>query len=239
MNDGFISEKAEIGLNCSFGHNVVVEDGASLGNGVILGHGVIVQEDVRLGDGVEVGPYSVLGKPPRLSVASRLETAPSEPLLIGAGTYIGAGVVGNSGSELGENCYIGDLATFREGIRLGESVMLGRYASVARSEIGDRTRVQARTLVVGRLEEDVFIGPCVVMTDDRFMSMWKDKTYGGPAIEKGAAIGGGAKLLAGITVGEGAVVGLGAVVTTDVPPRRIFVGVPARDAGGVRNAQHD
>ena len=64
--------------------------------------------------------------------------------------------------------------------------------------------------------------------------MWKEKVYKGPTIRKNAAIGAGANLLAGIEIGEDAVVGMGSVVITDVPPRRVFVGVPAHDAGEVR-----
>ena len=38
-----------------------------------------------------------------------------------------------------------------------------------------------------------------------------------------------------LTIGVESVVGMGSVVLSDVPPRRIFVGVPARDVGEVRN----
>jgi UDP-2-acetamido-3-amino-2,3-dideoxy-glucuronate N-acetyltransferase len=235
MVSNFISDEARIGSNCTFGHNVVIEAGASLGDGVALGHGAIVHGDVQMGDGVEVGPYSMLGVPPRLAATSRQGAGPAGPLVIGAGTYIGASTILNWGSEIGENCYVGDLAALREGIRFGESVMVGRYVHGARTTVGDRARIQTGTVIIGDIEEDVFMGPYVLCTDDQFMSMWKEKAYRGPAIRRGAAIGAGARLLAGITIGEEAVVGLGAVVISDVPARRIFVGVPARDAGAVRS----
>jgi serine O-acetyltransferase len=60
-------------------------------------------------------------------------------------------------------------------------------------------------------------------------------TIGGNARESGVArigrdvyIGAGAVVLGPIVVGDGAVIGANAVVTTDVPPRTVFVGVPAR-----------
>jgi acetyltransferase-like isoleucine patch superfamily enzyme len=51
----------------------------------------------------------------------------------------------------------------------------------------------------------------------------------GPTIRRGARIGGGAILLPGIEVGEEAFVGAGAVVLSDVPPRMLVVGNPARE----------
>jgi acetyltransferase-like isoleucine patch superfamily enzyme len=234
MLECFISKDAEIGGNCRFGYNVVIEAGASLGEGVKLGHGVIVKKDVRLGDAVEVGPYSILGQPPRVAATSPMEVGPAGPLIIGAGTYIGAFAILNYGSELGETCYVGDRAGLRENITLGESVMLGSYTRAARVKVGDRARIQTGTLLLGLVEEDVFLGPNVVCTDDRYMSMWKEKTHKGPTIKRAAAIGAGAHLLSGITIGEEALVGLGAVVISDVPPRRIYAGVPAQDIGETR-----
>lgn len=41
-------------------------------------------------------------------------------------------------------------------------------------------------------------------------------------------IGHGAVVMAGSRIGAGAIVGAGAVVTTDIPPREVWGGVPAR-----------
>jgi UDP-2-acetamido-3-amino-2,3-dideoxy-glucuronate N-acetyltransferase len=50
----------------------------------------------------------------------------------------------------------------------------------------------------------------------------------GPTIRRGARVGGGCILLPGIEIGEEAFVGAGAVVISDVPPRALVVGNPAR-----------
>ena len=47
-------------------------------------------------------------------------------------------------------------------------------------------------------------------------------------IESGSFVGANVTLLPGITVGAGSFVAAGAVVTTDVPPRTLMAGVPAR-----------
>ena len=80
------------------------------------------------------------------------------------------------------------------------------------------------------LEEDVFIAPCVVTTNDNFMGRTEQRKalMKGPTIRRGARIGGGAIMCPGIEVGEEAFVGAGAVVTKDVPPRAVVVGSPAR-----------
>ena len=80
------------------------------------------------------------------------------------------------------------------------------------------------------LEEDVFVAPCVVTTNDNFMGRTEKRLelMKGPTIRRGARVGGGAILCPGVEVGEEAFVGAGAVVTKDVPPRTVVVGTPAR-----------
>jgi UDP-2-acetamido-3-amino-2,3-dideoxy-glucuronate N-acetyltransferase len=216
---------------------VVVEDGAHLGDGVILGHGAVILKDAWLEEGVEVGHNSVLGKPPRAGASSRSEPAPGGPLRIGAGSVIGAGAVIHSGNTFGEDCYIGDCAAIREACTFGAGAIVGRLASVEQeTTIGARVRIMTGAYITGHclIEDDAFIAPCVVTSNDRYMNMWKDKVYVGAIIRRAAAIGAGASILAGVTIGEEAVVGLGAVVIEDVPARRIYVGAPARDVGEVR-----
>src|SRR6185437_6995017 len=98
--------------------------------------------------------------------------------------------------------------------------------------VGRGTRIQADAYVTAysTVEEDVFIAPCVVTTNDNFMGRTerRKELMKGPTIRRGARIGGGAVLLPGIEVGEEAFVGAGAVVTKDVPPRKVVVGSPAR-----------
>lgn len=47
-------------------------------------------------------------------------------------------------------------------------------------------------------------------------------------IEAGSLIGIGAVILNGVTVGAGSIIGAGAVVSKSVPPRSLWVGVPAK-----------
>jgi carbonic anhydrase/acetyltransferase-like protein (isoleucine patch superfamily) len=56
-------------------------------------------------------------------------------------------------------------------------------------------------------------------------------------IERGCLIGIGAIVLNGVRVGSGSIVGAGALVTKDVPPRSLVVGLPAKIARPMSEAE--
>jgi UDP-2-acetamido-3-amino-2,3-dideoxy-glucuronate N-acetyltransferase len=193
----------------------------------------VVYSGVELGDDVVIGDYAIVGKQPVLGPRS---TAPREelpPLVVGDGARILAGAVVFAGSRLGDGVIVGDQACVRERCELAEEVVIGRGAFVENDVVvGARTKIQANAYVTAYslVEEDVFIAPCVVTTNDNYMGRTEQRheQRRGPTIRRGARIGGGAVLLPGIEIGEEAFVGAGAVVLADVPPRTVVVGNPAR-----------
>jgi len=97
--------------------------------------------------------------------------------------------------------------------------------------IGDRVTLKAGVHLWNglRVGNDVFIGPNVTFTNDKYPKSRNTKfTCLQTWVEDGASIGGGATILPGIRIGIGATVGAGAVVTKDVPPGATVVGNPAR-----------
>jgi acetyltransferase-like isoleucine patch superfamily enzyme len=121
----------------------------------------------------------------------------------------------------------------RERCVVGDDVVIGRGSLVENdTTIGALTKIQAEAYITAysTLEEEVFIAPCVVTTNDNYMGRTEKRheLIKGPTIRRGARVGGGAILLPGVEIGEEAFVGAGAVVTKDVPARMLVVGSPAR-----------
>jgi acetyltransferase-like isoleucine patch superfamily enzyme len=238
--DYHVGKDARVGARCRIGTGAVIEDGASIADGVTIGPGAVIMSGTRIGEGSEVGSNSTLGKRPQAGAASTRSVRDVGPLLVGPSCVIGSSCVVYCGTSFDEECYVGDLAGVRESCTLGRAVLIGRMVSLeADVTVGAGSRIMTGAYITGEttIEENVFIGPKVITTNDRYMSMWERPVFKGPTVRKNASVGAGACLLSEITVGEGAVVGMGAVVIEDVPAGRIFVGVPARDAGEVRRCK--
>ena len=186
-----------------------------------------------LGEGVKVLDNAVVGKQPSLSPRSTTKREPLAPTVIGDGTIVSTGAIVFAGSRIGARVILGDQSCVRERVVIGDDVVLGRGSLVENdTTIGALTKIQAEAYITAysTLEENVFIAPCVVTTNDNYMGRTEARhaAIKGPTIRRGARVGGGAILCPGIEVGEEAFVGAGAVVTKDVPPRMLVVGNPAR-----------
>jgi acetyltransferase-like isoleucine patch superfamily enzyme len=193
----------------------------------------IVFPGTILGDGCKVLDYAVVGKQPTLSPRSTTKREQLPPLELGAGTTVSTGAIVFAGTRVGAGVIIGDQACVRERCDVGDEVVIGRGSLVENdSTVGARTKIQAMAYVTAysTLEEDVFIAPCVQTSNDNFMGRTerRHELRKGPTIRRGARVGVGAVLCPTVEIGEEAFVGAGAVVVTDVPPRVVVVGNPAR-----------
>ena len=119
---------------------------------------------------------------------------------------------------------------------LGENCTIGSYCEIGNKVvIGDRCRIEAFCFIPEgvTIEDDVFIGPRVTFTNDKYPPSygvhWKPTL-----VKKNASIGAGAVILPGITIGVSAVIGAGAIVTKDVPDNAIVFNEHAAVRKGTR-----
>jgi acetyltransferase-like isoleucine patch superfamily enzyme len=213
----------------SVGQNVVIEQGVTIGRNVTIGHGVIVIAGTQIGDGVIIGCHSVIGVRSIGGKQIRGSSAKTTTLIIGDNVRIGNLVTLYAGTKIGPEVIIADHAGIRENVSIGDSTVVGRGVMVElNTTIGARCTIQTQAYVTGdtTIEDDVFIGPCVSMSNDKYMKA-KQVVLKGPHIEKAAKIGNNASLLPGVRIGKHSIVGAGAVVTKDVPDGVTVAGVPA------------
>lgn len=141
---------------------------------------------------------------------------------------------------IGDGSSIWHLAQVRESAHLGRNCIVGRGAYIGSGvRMGDNCKVQNYALVYepAVLEDGVFIGPAVVLTNDTFpravnpdgsLKSAHDWEPTGVTIREGASIGARAVCVAPVTIGRWATVAAGSVVTRDVPDFALVAGVPAR-----------
>jgi acetyltransferase-like isoleucine patch superfamily enzyme len=193
----------------------------------------IVYPGTVVGEGCRILDYAVVGKQPSLSPRSTAKREPQPPTELGPGTVVSTGAVVFAGARLGARVIVGDQACVRERCVVEHDVVVGRGSLVENdTSIGALTKIQAHVYLTAYsvVEDEVFVAPCVVTTNDNFMGRTerRHELVRGPTIRRGARVGGGAVLCPGIEVGEEAFVGAGAVVIRDVPARAVVVGNPAR-----------
>jgi acetyltransferase-like isoleucine patch superfamily enzyme len=234
MNERFIDTSAEIGEGCTLGYGVVIEDSVRLGPRCSVGHHAVIHTGTQVGANCRIEDHAVLGRRPRPAPTSTAQIPQAlPPLFIGDGTSIGTSAVVYTGTTIGSQCLVGDLAFVREQVQIGDRVIVGTHVTVENEvSIGSGVKIQTGAYITAwtTIEENCFIAPCVVTTNDNYMGRTdrRFKERGGAVIRRGARVGANVTLLPNIEVGAEAFVAAGSVVTRPVPPATLALGSPAR-----------
>lgn len=151
-------------------------------------------------------------------------------------------------AQIGDGTTIWHLAQVREAATIGKGCIVSRGVYVgAGVRIGDHCKLQNHALVYepAVLEDGVFIGPAVVLTNDQYprsitpdgaLKRGKDWDAVGVHVGHGASIGARAVCVAPVRIGAWSLVAAGSVVVDDVLPFGLVAGVPAKRIGWVGRA---
>lgn len=136
---------------------------------------------------------------------------------------------------MGDETRIWAFAHVLPGARIGRDCNICDHVFIENDVVlGDRVTVKCGVQLWDgiRVEDDVFIGPNVTFSNDKFpRSKQYPQEFLKTTIGKGASIGANATLLPGLSIGRGAMIGAGAVVTKSVPAFATVVGNPGRIIG--------
>lgn len=230
-----IDKMAKIDASVKIGNFCTICSNVKVGAGCVIGNGVVIHPDTIIGNNVRIDDQTVLGKLP-MKAATSATTRDDElaALRIGENCIIGTTVIIYRGAIIGNKVLIADLASIRENVEIGDFTIIGRGVTVENfCRIGKYCKLETNVYLTAHseVEDRAFIAPCVATSNDNFIGRTKErfKHFKGVIVKKGGRIGVGAVILPGKTIGGDGLVAAGALVTSDVAPKKIVVGVPAKE----------
>jgi len=190
----------------------------------------------RIGMNAIIGERVIIGYPTADILKKAASSGKNIQDMDFKGAVIGDNAVIRSNSTIYTEVTIGnDLRTghnimIREKTLIGNNVLIGTNTIIdGHTMIGSNVSIQGNVYIPLNvtIEDNVFIGPCAVLTNDKY-PIRKKSELKGPILRRGASIGANATLLPEVEIGEGAMVAAGALVSKDVPPWKLAVGFPAK-----------
>lgn len=227
-----VAPDAVVGAGAEIAPGAVIHSGARIGSAAAIGSGSVVHAGTQVGDGCVIEDLVVLGKRPRLRAGSSAGASQLSDLVLEDGVKVCCGAIVYAGSRIGAGVIIGDQAQVRERSTIGERSVVGRGSAIEFGvSVGSRVLIQTDVYVTAGsvVEDDVFLAPGVMTTNDNTMSRHpRGEALRGATFRRGCRVGGAAVIVPGVEIGVEAFVAAGSVVTRDVGEREVVIGVPAR-----------
>ncbi len=150
----------------------------------------------------------------------------------GNNVKLGYGVVIERDCVIGDNTFIGHHTILRPETIIGSNCTIGHLnVFEGECEIQDRVLIHAQCHITKDvlIEEDVFIAPCFVGANTPRIVHGRNYPLeiNGYTIRRAARIGIAVSVIPGVEIGENAMIGVGSVVTKNIPPRQLWLGIPA------------
>jgi UDP-2-acetamido-3-amino-2,3-dideoxy-glucuronate N-acetyltransferase len=113
---------------------------------------------------------------------------------------------------------------------IGEGTRIHDQVNIYKCKIGDNCKIRPFVFIPTGviIEDNVFIGPNVTFTNDKYPRVRGEWKLLPIRVKRGASIGANSIIIAGVTIGENALVGAGSIVTKNVPSNAVVAGNPAR-----------
>ncbi len=199
MRSTKIAPSAFVENKRALGQGTYVERSARLfgvvrtGEGVHIDANAILYGPIKIGRQSYIGPNCVIGFPAanELNQLTQSHKTRKKPTLLGEKCIVRSGATIYSNVTAGNNVSFGHNAMVRENVTIGAGTKVGTNVVVDGStKIGSRVSVQTGVYVCtySTIEDGVFLGPCCVFTNDKFVTQKPYKLIG-PTVKKGASIG--------------------------------------------------
>ncbi|MEV5030133.1 N-acetyltransferase [Paenibacillus sp. LPE1-1-1.1] len=221
--------------NVRIGQYAVIGENVTIGEDVVIGHHVVIYDGTIIGNQVVIHDHAIIGKKPMKAHNSATTTNHVYllPAIIADRCIIGSSSVIYANAFMENDVFVADLATIRERVVIGEKTIIGRGVAVENDcTIGSNCKLETNCYICAfsTLEDDVFVAPCVVTTNDNYLGRTKERfgKFKGVTIKKGGRIGANATILPGKIIEEEGVVAAGSIVTKNVKSKELVAGSPAR-----------
>ncbi len=184
--------------------SVFIDADVSIGQDAVLLPNTMLLGKTTIGTACEVGPGSVI-RDSFVGAQCRVTASMLEEATLEDGVHVGPFSHLRPGAYLGAGVHVGNFAEIKES-RLGSGAVMGHFGYLGDASVGANANLGAG------------------MVTCNYDGQNKNRTV----IEADAFVGCDTMLVAPVKVGVGAATGAGAVVTSDVPPGRLAIGVPAK-----------